>query len=84
MASTPQTGRKRPASRVERLDHETPHRPGAVILNGAERSAGAPKALEGGGAGGRMAFELNLAATRQSIIPQARHGYAQPRSATRR
>ena len=55
MASTPQTGRKWPASRVERLDHETPHRPGAVILKGPERSAGAPKAFEGGGAMRRRA-----------------------------
>jgi hypothetical protein len=45
--STPQTGRARPASRVEGLDRETPHRAGAVIPKGPERSGGAPKALDG-------------------------------------
>jgi hypothetical protein len=45
--STAQTGRARPASRVESLDGETPRRADAVIPKGPERSGGAPQALDG-------------------------------------
>jgi len=50
--STPQTGRARPASRVEGLDGETPRRADAVIPKGPERSEGAPQALDGDDATG--------------------------------